>query len=100
MRTMMRVSMETGAGNAGIKSGSLPELIQSFIKRNKPEASYFTADGGKRTAYFFLDLKDASQIPGLAEPWFIGVNASVEFLPAMNADDLAKGIEAASKALK
>jgi hypothetical protein len=58
----------------------------------QPEAAYFTADKGSRTAYFFVDLKDQSQIPVFAEPFFQELEASVEFMPVMNADDLKKGL--------
>jgi hypothetical protein len=92
MRTMMRVTIPVETGNAAIKSGRLPQLMGEAMGRMKPEAAYFTADGGCRTAYFFLDLKDQSDIPVYAEPFFQELNASIEFMPVMNADDLKKGL--------
>ena len=47
-----------------------------------------------------VDLQDASQIPAIAEPWFIGFNAAVEFHPAMVAKDLEKAGPAIEKAVK
>jgi hypothetical protein len=47
---------------------------------------------------FFFDMQDASEIPPIAEPWFLGFNAEVELLPVMNADDLKLGINAAAQA--
>lgn len=66
----------------------------------KPEAVYFTADGGERTAFIFLEMHDASQIPAIAEPWFLAFKASVEIYPVMVPDDLAKAGFAIDRAVK
>ena len=61
---------------------------------------YFTAEGGQRGGIIVVNITDASQIPALAEPWFLTANAKVEFIPAMTPEDLAKAapnIEAAVK---
>jgi hypothetical protein len=78
MRTMMRVTIPVAAGNAAIKNSLLPQVVADAMARMKPEAAYFTADKGFRTAYFFVDLKDQSQIPVFAEPFFMELEASVE----------------------
>jgi hypothetical protein len=56
----------------------------------KPEAVYFTDSNGQRAGYIFLEMQDASQIPAIAEPWFVAFNASIEIHPVMTPDDLAK----------
>jgi hypothetical protein len=89
---MMRVTIPVAVGNAAIKNGRLPQLMADTMARMQPEAAYFTADNGFRTAYFFVDLKDQSQIPVFAEPFFMELEATVEFMPVMNADDLKKGL--------
>ncbi len=58
----------------------------------KPEAAYFVALEGKRTNFIFVDLPDPSKIPAVAEPFFMAFSAEVDFYPAMNAEDLAKGL--------
>jgi len=89
---MIRVIIPVEAGNATIKNGRLPKLMGEILGRLKPEAAYFTADRGQRTAYLVVDVKDQSDIPSLAEPFFMEFNASVEFMPVMNAEDLQKGL--------
>jgi hypothetical protein len=100
MRFLLKVSIPVEAGNAAVKAGKLGGTIQSILADLKPEAVYFTDDNGKRTGLIFLEMQDASQIPSIAEPWFLAFNASVEFHPVMVPDDLAKagsGFEAAVK---
>jgi len=47
----------------------------------------------------FFDMKDASEIPGIAEPLFAGLNARVQLLPVMNAEDLKRGVDSARQAM-
>jgi hypothetical protein len=37
-----------------------------------------------------IDLKDASQIPSFAEPWFLNFDADCEFRVVMTPQDLEK----------
>jgi hypothetical protein len=90
MRVLLKVTMPVEKGNAGIKDGSLGKTIQSILADLKPEAAYFAAEDGKRAAFIVFDMRDPSQIPAVAEPWFLAFNATVEFHPVMNAEDLAK----------
>ncbi len=97
MRMMMKVSIPVEAGNKGVKEGILPKTVMGFVELMKPEACYFTAEGGKRTAFFFFDLKDAAMIPTAAEPFFMNLNASIELSPTMNLEDMKTGVERAMK---
>jgi len=100
MRVFLKASMTVETGNQAIRSGKLPETIQAILDEQKPEAAYFIADNGKRTALLFLDIQDVSQLPALAEPWFLAFNATVEVTPAMNIADLAKAGPAIEKAVR
>ena len=92
MRMMMKITIPVKAGNAAIKDGSLPKIMGETLERLKPEAAYFLSENGLRTAIMIIDMKDPADIPSLAEPFFMGLNAGVVFLPVMNADDLKKGL--------
>ena len=92
MRTMMRLTIPVEAGNRAIADGSLPKTLESLMESLKPEAVYFTPMSGERTALFFFDLADASDMSAISEPLFQKFNASVEFAPVMNAEDLQAGL--------
>ena len=98
MRFLLKVNIPVEAGNAAAKAGKLGITIQSILSDLKPEAAYFTDENGQRTGFLFFDMQDASQIPAIAEPWFIAFNAGIELHPVMVPDDLLKAgsaIEAA-----
>lgn len=95
MRTIMKVVMEVVASNKAITDGLLPQLIKSTTDKIKPEATYFYTVDGCRSCFMVFDLKDPSEIPGIAEPFFMKLNAKVEFHPIMNLEDLQKGLAAA-----
>ena len=100
MRFLMKVNIPVAAGNAAAKAGKLGATIQSILADLKPETVYFTDDNGQRTAFVFLDMQDASQIPAIAEPWFLAFNASIEIHPVMVPDDLGRAEGAIEQAVK
>src|SRR5438270_921923 len=100
MRFLLKVNIPVETGNAAAKAGKLGSIIQSILAEQKPEAAYFTDNNGQRAGLIFLDLQDASQIPAIAEPWFLSFNAGIEFHPVMVPDDLMKAGSAIEKAVK
>jgi len=64
--------------------------MNAILEQIKPEAVYFTDLNGQRGGVLVVDVKDASDIPALAEPWFLTFEADVEFRIAMTPEDLAR----------
>jgi len=101
MRMLLRVSIPPETGNAAAKAGTLGSTIERIVAALKPEAAYFFADDdGHRSASIVFDLKDASQVPAVAEPWFLAFNARVSMRPIMTPQDLAKAGPSIEQAVK
>ncbi len=90
MRFMIKAKLDTEKANAAAKAGKLGQIIGAIVEAQKPEAAYFVAEDGKRTAVLFLNMNDTSELPAIAEPWFLAFNAELEATPAMVAEDLMK----------
>jgi len=91
MRFILEVTIPTENGNATIRDGSLPTTIQAIMEELKPEAAYFASVGdGFRGGFVVVNIDDASQIPAIAEPFFLAFNATVKPYPVMTPEDLMK----------
>jgi hypothetical protein len=100
MRMMMKVTLPVDTGNSAVRKGSLGTTIQKILADLKPEAVYFAEDNGTRTGYIFFHMNDSSELPAVAEPWFLAFNASITVRPAMTVEDLGKATPAFERAAK
>ena len=90
MRMLVNIILPIEPFNSKVMDGSASETIGKIINEIKPESIYFTSHDGNRGAVMVVELKDASQVPSVAEPWFLNFKAQCEFKIAMTADDLQK----------
>jgi hypothetical protein len=101
MRMLMQISIPVESGNRAARTGALGKTFQKIVEALKPEAAYFTATAeGERGGFIVFDMKDTSQIPAAAEPFFLTYNAKIHLTPVMNAEDLAKAGPSIEKAVK
>jgi hypothetical protein len=101
MRMLLRVSIPVETGNAAAKAGTLGSTVEKILADMKPEAAYFFADdNGNRSGAIVFDMKDSSEIPGIAEPWFLAFHAKLSFRPVMSPEDLGKAGPGISKAVE
>ncbi|MBZ5514049.1 MAG: panthothenate synthetase [Acidobacteriia bacterium] len=98
MRMLFQVKIPHETFNAAVRDGTAGKRMQRILDELKPEAVYFTEYEGRRGAMMIINLKDPSEVPRFAEPWFLQFNADCEFHIVMSPEDLAKaGLEALGK---
>jgi hypothetical protein len=89
MRMLMHVNFPLEPFNSAVRDGSIGQKMQRILEAIKPEAAYFTEQNGRRGGTLVVNLNDPSDVPRLAEPWFLTFNAEVQFRIAMTPEDLA-----------
>ena len=90
MRILIEAIIPNETGNAYAKDGSLGTRIEKVLADLKPEAAYFLERDGKRCAIMVVHANDSSDLPRMAEPFFLQFNAEAHFHICMGAEDLAK----------
>jgi hypothetical protein len=100
MRFLVKCEMPVEASNEAIADPEFGRKMEMVLKEVKAEAAYFTAVNGCRGGYIIVNMDDPSQIPAIAEPFFLWLNAKLEFTPVMTPADLAKAGPAIEAAVK
>jgi len=90
MRMLMHLKFPVEPFNTYARDGSVGQKIQKILEAIKPEAAYFTEQDGHRGGTLVVNLTDASEIPAVAEPFFLTFNAQVELRIAMTPEDLGR----------
>ncbi len=90
MKMLVNIVLPIEPFNSKVKDGTAGETIGRIINEIKPESIYFTNQNGGRGAVMVVEVRDASQIPSISEPWFLNFNSTCDFKIAMTPDDLQK----------
>lgn len=101
MRMLMHIQLPLEPFNSAVRDGSVQQKMQKILDAIKPEAAYFSESNGCRGGTLVVNVDSPSDVPRLAEPWFLTFDAHVEFRVAMTPEDLAKsGLESLGKQWK
>jgi hypothetical protein len=94
MRMLLNVTLPHDPFNAAVRNGTAGSAISRILEEIKPEAVYFTEQNGHRGAILIVNVNQPSEIPALAEPWFLNFNADCQFRIVMSPEDLQQaGLE-------
>jgi|SRR5580658_11001904 hypothetical protein len=100
MLHLLEIRIPIDAGNEALSDPDFGKKMHELLAEIKAQAAYFTSINGQRGAYIAVDLNDASQIPAIAEPFFLWLKADVRVMPAMKPEDLGKAGPAIAAAIK
>jgi hypothetical protein len=90
MRMLLNVNLPHEPFNTAVRKGTVGETIDKILKAIKPEAVYFTEQNGHRGAILIVNVESPSQVPALAEPWFLNFQADCQFRIVMTPEDLQR----------
>jgi hypothetical protein len=90
MRFLLHVEFPLEPFNTLVRNGTAGPKIQKILEAIKPEAAYFGELDGKRGGTLVVNINNPSEVPALAEPFFLTFNAETRFRVAMTPEDLGK----------
>ena len=90
MKMLLTVEFPLEPFNSLVRSGKAGEILERILETIKPEAAFFTEQDGKRGGIFVVNVKNPSDVPVFAEPFFLKLNASCRFRIVMSPEDLQK----------
>jgi hypothetical protein len=85
---LLNVTIPHEPFNTLVREGTAGQKIGRIVDEIKPEAIYFTEQGGCRGCVAIVEVPDPSAVPRIAEPFFLTFDADVEFRVVMSPADL------------
>ncbi|TDN69299.1 panthothenate synthetase [Paraburkholderia sp. BL10I2N1] len=90
MRMLLNVRIPNEPFSSLVRDGTAGDVVGRIIEECRPESIYFTEQDGARGAVVVVEVASAADIPRLAEPWFLMLDAECELRIAMTPEDLQK----------
>lgn len=98
MKMLLTVEIPHEPFNSLVRSGKAGEILGRILESIEPEMAYFTEQDGTRGGVFVVDVQTPSDVPRLAEPFFLHFQADCRFRIAISPEDLQQaGLEALGK---
>ena len=90
MRMLLSVTMPHEPFNTLVREKKVGSILRRILEDLKPESVYFTEQDGTRGAVLVVNVDDPSQVPSIAEPFFLNFNADCRFRIAMTPEAIEK----------
>jgi len=90
MRMMMLVQFPIEPFNTAVRKGTVAATMKKILDAVRPEHVWFSERDGKRGGVMIVNVDSPSDVPRLAEQWFLAFNAQLEFRIAMTPEDLGR----------
>ena len=98
MRMLLHAIFPNEPFNSLVRSGEAGEILKKIMEDLKPEAVYFTEEDGLRSALMVVDIASPSDVPRIAEPFFLKFDAECRMRIVMSPSDLKNaGLDALGK---
>jgi hypothetical protein len=98
MKMLLSVIFPNEPFNALVRAGAAGGILKDIMEDLKPEAVYFTEEDGMRAALLVVDLASPSDVPKIAEPFFLKFDAECRIRIVMSPADLRNaGLDALGK---
>ncbi len=90
MKLLFKITFPVEQFNALARTGVVGQKVGAIIEATKPESIYFTGNDSGRGAVAVYEVQDGSQIPAIAEPWFLTFNARIQYDILITPEELGK----------
>ena len=92
MRMLVSVDLDTDKGNELLRNGTMGDVIQSIMATVRPEVAYFHERNGGRAITLVVEADDNASMVPLLQPFWMELDARVQAVPCMTAEDLGAGM--------
>jgi hypothetical protein len=97
MRMMVTIRVPAAPGSRALVDGTMAKTIEKVLGKIKPECAYFFLENGKRTMRAVFPMQNNSDTVPFFEPAIMNLDAEVEVIPVMSAEELHAGFAAVER---